>query len=259
MPPEFVYTLPEAAMFLAVLAMTALITALAHMAFNLGVLRHMIASIGELSPGVVAFSATIFTLSVTFLANSIWQNEQRARETVRDEARNIRVIETYAEAMVGPAQESFRRIIFDYGDAVAEEWPTMAGSGGSDAAEAELANLYRAALHGLAEGDHNRLLQQRILVALDALSAARQQRLTLAREVVSAGQWFMVVALALLLIVVMALSHGSAPGARAAALGIVTVAVSVALFVIIAHDRPFVGYLAIPPKAILEAARGPSA
>ncbi len=78
----------------------------------------------------------------------------------------------------------------------------MAHTGGSAAAEVELSALYRAVIAGLAEGDFNRMLQQRLFGALDNISTARQMRLNLARDSVSAGQWTMVLMLAVLLLTV---------------------------------------------------------
>lgn len=254
MPPDFVYELPEIGMFLVVLLVTGVVAAIVHLMFLLPSFRRASQRAADISPTIQALCGTLFVLSVTFLANSVWQSEQRAREAVHGEARSIRTIRTYMGAMVGTSEESLLRIIGNYAKAVESEWPHTWAQGGNARSEAELKEIYNAVILGLAEGDQNRLLQQRILAALDALSTARQQRLSLAREEVSGGQWFMVSALAVLLIVVISLSHGRFPDARLAALAAISLAISIALFVILSHDRPFVGYLAITPNSILEAA-----
>lgn len=254
MPPDFVYELPETGMFLLILGVTGAVAGLVHAAFLLRPLGRLSERAADLSPAIQALCGTLFVLSVTFLANGVWQSEQRARETVHDEARNIRIIRTYLGAMVGSSEESLLRIVSNYGRAVESEWPRMSSMDGNARSEVELHAIYDATLLGLAEGDQNRVLQQRILAALDNLSQARQQRLSMAREVVSGGQWFMVTALAFLLIIVIAVSHGRFPVARLIALAAISLAIAIALFVILSHDRPFVGRLAITPVAITEAA-----
>ena len=54
-----------------------------------------------------------------------------------------------------------------------------------------------------------------------------------------------------LLLFMTAALHAHNPRARLLALSAVAMAISITLFVIIKHDRPFVGYAAIPPEAIL--------
>jgi hypothetical protein len=257
MPPDFIYELPPVAMFLSVLGVTGLIALGLHLAFMLRSLRRLSDRLADLSPVVMTLCGTLFVLSVTFLANSIWQMEDRARETINAEARGLRVIETYMEAMTGPSRDSFARIIASYGEAVAKEWPGMRSGAGPGDAEQSLKDIYDAVIQGFSEGDMNRLLQQRMVTALDQLSIARQQRLSMAQDVVSAGQWFLVTMLGLLLLVMMALGHGRHPLPRAVALSAISLAISIALFVIVSHDRPFVGYRALTPQAILAAAGAP--
>ena len=220
-------------------------------------MRRLSENLADLSPVVMTLCGTLFVLSVTFLANSIWQMEDRARETINSEARSLRVIQTYMESMTGPSRDSFTRIIAGYGTAVAAEWPDMRGGTSPLDAEKDLKDIYTAVIHGFSEGDMNRLLQQRMVTALDQLSAARQQRLSMAQDVVSGGQWFLVSMLGLLLLVMMALGHGRFPLPRTVALAAISLAISIALFVIVSHDRPFVGYQALTPQAILAAAGAP--
>lgn len=258
MPPDFIYELSPAATFFAILVITGLIALGLHLVFNLRPLRRLSDNLADLSPAVMTLCGTLFVLSVTFLANSIWQIEDRARETVNAEARSLRVMQTYMETMTGPSLAGFQRIIVSYGEAVAAEWPDMRTGNSRASAEPQLLDLYSAVINGFSEGEHNRLLQQRMLAALDQLSIARQQRLSMAQNVVSIGQWFLVGALGLLFLVMITLGHGRFPLPRAIALSAISMAISIALYVIVSHDRPFVGYQALTPKAILAAAGVPN-
>jgi hypothetical protein len=164
------------------------------------------------------------------------------------------VMKYYMDSLTGPTQDGLTRLIEGYGNAVATEWDAMTDPAARAPAEAELRNLYAAVIKGLAEGEQNRLLQQRLLAALDSLSIARQQRLSMAQDVVSAGQWLLLSGLGLLLLTMVALGHARFPMPRAVALAAMTAAITLALFVILVHDRPFVGYSALTPQPILRAA-----
>lgn len=253
MPPDFLYTLTESGMFIFILFATGLIAAAIHFLFYWNKLSFL--AVADLSPVLQTLCGTLFVLSVTFLSSSVWQTEGRARELVNQEARSLRTIRTYMDQMTGPSHDGFLKLLSDYAGGTETEWPAMASAGASPVAEERLVDIYRAVVLGFSEGDLNRALQQRILAALDALSQARQGRLTMAKEQVSGGQWFTVTFMALLLLAVLAICHARAARARAIALSVITLAITVSLFVILAHDRPFIGHLAISPKPILDAAR----
>jgi hypothetical protein len=71
---------------------------------------------------------------------------------------------------------------------------------------------------------------------------------------VSGGQWLLVSGLGLLLLVMVALGHARFALPRAVAMAAMTAAITLALFVIVVHDRPFLGYSALSPQPILRAA-----
>jgi len=254
MPPDFIYGLPHAGMFLVILAAVGGIALVLHLMVERWPLKDVRQRLSELSPVTMTLSGTLFALSVTFLANSVWTTEDRARQMVNTEARDIRVMKHYMDALTGPTQDGLNRLIEAYGNAVEAEWGAMTDPAARAPAEAELRNLYAAVIKGLAEGDQNRTLQQRLLPALDAISAARQQRLSIAQNYVSGSQWLLVTGLALVLLCMVGGSHADFPLARRASLAGLAFAISILLFVIVLHDRPFIGYYALTPEPILAAA-----
>ena len=251
MPPDFLFLLPPAGIFLFLLAWLGLMAALLHWLFGRAWLKRPCESFADVSPVIVTISGTLFGLSVTFLANSVWITQDAARETVNSEARAIRVMENYISSTSATSQQGLHDLIASYGQAVAAEWNGMAAVGASPAAEAALRDVYAAVIQGFTEGEQNRVLQQRLLAALDSVSTSRQQRLSMAQNIVSGGQWVLVIGLGLLLLFMTAATHARAPRPRKRALAAVTVAVSTTLFVIIKHDRPFVGQAALTPTPIL--------
>ncbi|MCA3560366.1 MAG: DUF4239 domain-containing protein [Aestuariivirga sp.] len=251
MPPEFIYSLPPAGIFATVLLVAGLAAATMHTIFFLPGLRELGQHLTLVTPAILAICGTVFGLSVTFLANSVWNTEDKARATVNAEARSVAIMENYIEAMTGPSRNGLYKLLGDYGAAVKEEWPVMAETGASGKAEQALRSIYDALIKGFAQGEQNRVVQQRMLAAMDQLSEARQERLSMAQNVVSPGQWVLVIGLGLLLLLVAAGAHARSPVSRILALGVLTLAIAITLFVIVQHDRPFSGDAAISPGPIL--------
>src|SRR5262249_13400818 len=83
---------------------------------------------------------------------------------------------------------------------------------------------------------------------------ARLARLTLANSGLSGVQWFALLILALSSLVVLALVHNNEPGHQALAMSLYAVATAATFFVILAHDRPFVGVISVSPKPLLQVA-----
>jgi hypothetical protein len=252
-PPDFIYMLPPGGTFLVILAVVGAVALAVYSVFRLPRIRAAAPRLSHINTAVGSVSGAIFGLSMTFLANAVWSIEDKARETVNAEARAIRVMEVYMDSMTGPARDGIARLLADYGEAVSAEWDAMGQEGAGVAAEQALREIYAAIIKGFAEGEQNRALQQRLLTALDSLSTARQQRLSLAQNFVSGSQWTLVTGLALVLLVVIAASHADFPLASAVSVAALAAAISVLLFVIILHDRPFIGYAALTPEPILRA------
>lgn len=251
--PDFIFDLPAFGIFLTVFATVSAVAILLHLLFCLPTMVKQAPRFGEVSAAVITVCGALFGLSVTFLANSVWNTEDKAREAVSAEARAIRVMEVYLDATQEPPHTDLYRMLASYGQGVAEEWHSMADGGPGIVAETSLRNIYASVIRDVSRSDQDRVLQQRLLVELDALSTARQQRLSIAQDVVSLPQWVLVMGLGLLLMMAVAVNHAPFPFARRLALAGVTLAVSFMLFVIVQHDRPFRGDTALTPQSILKA------
>lgn len=252
-PPDLLYELPPAAIFLVIAALVGAVALALQAALHVTRLRKSAADLSRITTAGVTVAGALFGLSMTFLANAVWNSEDQARETVNAEARSIRVMEVYMASMTEPTREGLSRLLADYGRAVAAEWETMAEAGGGAGAEQALQDVYAAVIRGFAEGEQNRVLQQRLLTSLDALSAARQQRLSIAQNYVSVSQWILVTGLGVVLLVLMAASHADFHLAQRVVVAATALAISIMLFVILLHDRPFIGYRALSPDPILRA------
>lgn len=252
-PPDLIYDLPPALLFLVVLAAVGAVALLIQLVVRMPPIARSALQLAHVTPAVSTISGAIFGLSMTFLANSVWNIEDKAHDAVNAEARAIRVMELYMDSLTAPAYDGMSRLIASYGQAVAAEWDAMSEDDYGTPAEVALRSIYGAVIKGLAEGDQNRLLQQRLLTSLDEVSSARQERLSIAENYVSVSQWSLVVGLGIVLVSVVTLNHITAPLARRVAVGAVVISISIMLHVILLHDRPFIGYDAITPEPILKA------
>lgn len=207
----------------------------------------------EVSPVIQGICGTLFVLATTFLASSVWTIEDHAYEAVAIEAREVRLLRTLSHLLTEPRRSEFGNLVTDYAEQSAAEWPHMDDRGGSREAERVLAALYGAAV---SIGANEQMLANEFMTALKAVGEARERRLDIARNNISSDQWAVMLILALILAVAVTLVHaGSNPG-RAVALGLVSVMVATALFLLIAHDRPFIGWAALGPEPVIAAAKG---
>lgn len=253
LPPDLVYDLSPPLLFLLVLACVSAVAFLIQLAIRVPAVAQAAPELEKITPAVSTIAGAIFGLSMSFLANAVWNTEDSAHNAVNSEARAIRLMELYMDSLTAPAYDGMSKLIANYGQAVAAEWDSMSEDDYGTPAEVALRTIYGAVIRGLAEGDQNRLLQQRLLTSLDDLSAARQERLSIAENYVSVSQWTLVVGLGIVLLVVVTLNHVTAPLARRVAVGAVVMSISIMLYVILLHDRPFIGYDAITPEPILKA------
>lgn len=252
-PPDFIYELTPPLLFLVVVAAVGAVALAIQLVIRLPRVAKAAPQLAQMSTAVSTIAGAIFGLSMTFLANSVWSTEDSAHAAVNAEARAVRVMDLYMDSLTAPAYDGMAKLIENYGKAVANEWDAMSVDDYGTPAEVALRTIYGAVIKGLAEGDQNRLLQQRLLTSLDELSAARQERLSIAENYVSISQWTLVTGLGTVLLIVVTLSHAAFPLARRVAVTAVVMAISIMLYVILLHDRPFIGYAAVTPDPILKA------
>lgn len=206
----------------------------------------------EMSPVIQTVCGTLFVLSTTFLAANVWAVEDYAYQAVAIEAREVRLLRTLAHLLPEPRRSEVANLVTDYAEASAAEWPNMDDEGGSREAERVLAALYNAAV-SLAPNEQ--MLSQEFMTALKAVGEARERRLDIARNNLSPDQWAAMLILALILGIAVTIVHADSDGGRALALGLISVTVSTALFLLIAHDRPFIGWDALTPGPVIAAAK----
>ena len=136
------------------------------------------------------------------------------------------------------------------------EWPAMAHRADMDdpvfkALDAVLAGLTIELSSEIAQGDASPITPMLLPQIFEARSA-RLARLNLARSSISEAQWFALVALMVSVQVSIALIYNYHPRLQILAVNVVSLAAAAAFYVLLAHDRPFIGAITVSPKPLLQ-------
>ncbi len=250
-PPDFMYWLHPVPLFVVILCMVGAVAFAIYSLLLLPPVRRASAGLIKINTAVGSISGGVFGLSLAFLAHSVYSMEDRARDAVNAEAHAVQDMTTTLNAMTGPGRDGLVRLLEHYGISVGNEWSVMAQ--GSSGANQSLQEIYSAIISWPTDEYKDKVHQSRLLAAYDNLSSARKERLSIAEDRVSGGQWALVEGLILTLLFVVAMSHADFRIAARVSLAAIATAASLLLFVIIMHDRPFFGYGALGPEPILAA------
>src|SRR5262245_10573187 len=205
----------------------------------------------------VTITSILFSLMIGFSAAGLWNDWVQARSAVQREALALQNVFTLADGLSADRTAKVRAGVIAYAKAAVEqEWPAMSHEidmddplyAASDSALVSLiADLSHEAVTPGAPPASAMLLAQ-----VFEARAARLARLTLASSGLSAVQWFALVCLFVMLLTVVSLVYNGHAGTQMLGVNLCAVAVSVALFVLLAHDRPFWGVISVNPTPLLQ-------
>jgi hypothetical protein len=100
--------------------------------------------------------------------------------------------------------------------------------------------------------------QREIAGALEAALDARRQRIIVSRAEVNVVKWSCLFLQAICALLAVALVHCDDRLSSLVALGLFATGVSASVLLIAAHDRPFVGQIAVAPEPLLQVVSDPS-
>lgn len=196
----------------------------------------------------------IFALMVAFSAAGIWNDSNQANTAVQRESNALENMLALAPSLPTDLADRLRDQVRDYTRLVVEkDWPAMQRSAAVDdpvydAAERDLLGLIK-----MLSVEQSRLTSvPTVAPLLGQITEARTARLTriaIAAAGVSSAQWIAMLLIALSALVVVAICHNHHFPVQVLATNLYTLAASAAFFVIMAHDRPFVGALAVSSAA----------
>ena len=207
------------------------------------------------SPAILSPLGIIFCLMVVFIAAQVWSDIDRAQAAVNREASAIRTVVLLAASFPGEPEARIRNLIRRHIDeAVSAEWPSMAKQSASLKVVAPaLSEALRFALALEPQSESRMVAQREMVTALENAMDARRQRIIASRSSVNWIKWSCLSAQAACMLIAIAMVHCDNRGAAAIAMGIFATGVAVSALLILAHDRPFNGYVAVKPDLLQQA------
>ncbi len=207
---------------------------------------------------LISSLSAMFALMVAFSAAGIWSDAVQARAAVQREANSIETVFAIAWSFPDEFREQVHNEILRYARRVVQsDWPAMRRRVGGnetlfDRSNSPLVALITRTSEESSSG-RSHPLSGALIDQVAGLRAARLQREMIARSGVSQAQWLAMITIALGAMTMIAVAHNHESGLRITTLAVYAVGVSSAFFVLLAHDRPFVGYLAVQPIPIEQA------
>lgn len=207
-----------------------------------------------LKDAVVTTTSAMFALMMAFSAAGIWQESQQAHVAVQREANALENLYGLAEGFPPELKERTRADVRAYAKQVLEgDWPAMLRR------EAFIALIYDKSeniLISLLEAISREAGARSLPAATSAIGqivevrSARLQRITLATQGVTHAQWLAMILIAVAALTALAMIHNHELASQLLAVGLYAVAASAAFFVVMAHDRPFVGRISVSSQPI---------
>ena len=184
------------------------------------------------TPGLLPPLGIIFGLFVAFLAAQVWNDLDRAGAP-----------ETRLRGLIHTQIEAARDV----------EWAAMSHRRATIVMIPKpLAEAIRRAMSLSPTGDGQVAAQREILAALENALDARRQRILVSQAAVNGVKWAALIVQAAVTLLAIAMVHCDNRLSAGLALGLFSTAVGVCVLLLVAHDRPFIGQLAVGPAALLQ-------
>jgi hypothetical protein len=206
------------------------------------------------SPGMLSPLGVLFGLLVAFVAAQVWADVDRATAAVNHEASALRAVVLLAAAFPGEPEARLRDLVARQIEESREsEWPAMARHRASlTPIPKPLADALAATVALPATTAGQAVAQREIISALENALDARRQRILLSQSAVNGFKWAALVLQAVCTLLAIAMVHSDSRPTSRLALGLFSTAIAVCLLLILSHDRPFTGQVAVPPDALLQ-------
>jgi hypothetical protein len=206
---------------------------------------------------LISSLSAMFALMVAFSAAGIWNDSIQARAAVQREANAIENIVALSSNFSEDLRETVHADILRYARRVVEsDWPAMRRRADVNETLYDRSNSPLLALITRVSQEGSTRpppLLEALVAQIVELRSARLQREMIARGGVSPAQWLAMIIIGMGAMIMIAIAHNHSFGLQFVTLSIYVFGVSAAFFVILAHDRPFVGYLGVRPIPIEQA------
>ena len=251
---SWLHTLPLVWMTVLVFGATYLVSFLLHRFVAMLSAGSAARSFKALSPGMLPPLGIIFGLFVAFTAAQVWNDNDRAHAAVNREASALRSVVLLASSFPGEPEERLRTLVHRHIEqTVSEEWPRMAGSAATlSIIPRELSEALRTTLALTPASPGQEIAQREIARSLEDALEARRQRVLVSHAEVNGTKWACLILQAVCALLAIAIVHGENRLASAIALGTFATGVAASVLLILAHDRPFTGDIAVSAEPLLQ-------
>jgi Protein of unknown function (DUF4239) len=257
---DWFHELPVPWMALLVFGFTYLLALAMHAGVAALARRGHTKSFKAVSPGMLSPLGVIFGLFVAFTAAQVWNDNDRASAAVIHEASALRTALVLAADFPGEPEAKLHDLIRTYAqEAATVEWPKMAHRTVTlDVTPRPIQEALQLILSLPATNPGQQTAQRAIASALEAALDARRQRIIVSRAEVNIVKWSCLCLQAICALLVVAFVHCDDRLSSLVAMGLFATGVSASLLLIAAHDRPFVGQIAVTPEPLLQVVSDPS-
>jgi len=249
----WLHTLPLAWMALVVFGATYVVSFILHQGIAALSAGSTARSFKALSPGMLPPLGIIFGLFVAFTAAQVWSDNDRANAAVNREASALRSVVLLASSFPGEPEARLQTLVRSYiEETTSQEWPLMAESAATLTISPALNEALRTTL-ALAPGNPGQEIAQREITRwLEDAFEARRQRVLVSSAQINATKWACLILQAFCALLAIAIVHSDNRMASAIALGSFATGVAASVLLILAHDRPFTGEIAVSPQPLLQ-------
>jgi uncharacterized protein DUF4239 len=205
-----------------------------------------------LSPGMLPPLGIIFGLLVGFIAVQVWNDFDRAKAAVVNEASALRGAILLANNCPPEEQTKLRALVGRHIETcVNEEWQAMAEQRATlTLPPAPLIEALQRILAYVPSTDGQRTAQREIANALQNALEARRQRIVISQSSVNSVKWTGLLLQALITLVAIAMVHSDNRATCAIALALFSTGVALSILLIASHNRPFTGDISVRPDIL---------
>jgi hypothetical protein len=211
-------------------------------------------SFKAVSPGMLSPLGVLFGLFVAFTAAQVWNDNDRASAAVIHEASALRTALVLAATFPGEPEAKLHDLIRTYAhEAATVEWPEMVHRTASlNVTPRPIQEALELALSLPTVSPGQQAAQREIASAIEAALDARRQRIIVSRAEVNAVKWSCLFLQAICALLAIALVHCDDRLSSLLAMGLFATGMSASVLLIAAHDRPFIGQIAVTPEPLLQ-------
>ena len=258
---DWLHNLPIVWMTLLIFGLTALVTATIYVVVTVLSVGERARSFKNVSSGLLPPLGILFALFVAFTATQVWNDNERANSVVDREASALRTVVILAAAFPGETETHLRNLVRSYiADAVAQEWPMMAHRTATlQVIPYSLAEALQFTLTLMPSNQGQQTAQREITTSVETALDARRQRIIISQSQVNWLKWLCLSLQAVCALLAIAMVHSDNRLASGITLSLFGIGVAASLLLILAHDRPFTGELAVSPSPLLQVMPAPGA